>query len=91
MNSVIKKFLNDNLYLTLATVCRSGRPWSTPLFFAYDNNYIYWWSPKDAVHSQNIARDENVFITIFDSHVPEGEGSGLYLDCAAQELRGGVA
>ena len=86
MNGFIRLFLKRHLYLTLATVCKSGKPWSTPLFFASDGEVIYWWSPKKAVHSQNVERTGDAFITIFDSHDEEGKGKAIYLDCAATEI-----
>jgi uncharacterized protein YhbP (UPF0306 family) len=63
----VKKYLEDNIYLTLATICKNGQPWSSTMFFVYDENFVYWWLPKQAVHSQNILSGKsNAFITIFD-------------------------
>jgi hypothetical protein len=77
--------LIENTWCNVATVCADGSPWNTPLFFAYDERTLYWWSPIQAVHSQNIMRDGRVMITIYDSHtrVGKGDGAGLYLRCNA--------
>ena len=78
--------LRNNLYLNLATVCEDGKPWNTPLFYSYDGKILCWWSPITAIHSLNIARDNNVFVTIYDSTTPIGNGSGLYLQGTAHEI-----
>lgn len=79
------KFAGNN-WCNLATVCADGSPWNTPLFYVHDKHSLYWWSPLKAVHSQNILRDDRVFITIYDSHTPvgKGDGAGLYLCCKAK-------
>jgi nitroimidazol reductase NimA-like FMN-containing flavoprotein (pyridoxamine 5'-phosphate oxidase superfamily) len=87
MNAKIKEFLDANLYLTIATVCEDGRPWSSPMFFAYDEDYIYWWSPKNSVHQRNIERERGVaMITVFDSHAPFATGEGLYAEVVVEEI-----
>jgi len=89
MNARVKKYFDDNLYLTLSTICKNGQPWSSPLFFVHDEKFVYWWSPAMAVHSQNIRREERVFFTLFDSRAPEGKGVGLYVAGVAEELTDG--
>ena len=83
----IEKIFKSVIYCTLSTVCEDGTPWSTPVFFSYDGQKsIYWWSPIKAVHSKNIVRNQQVFITVFDSRVPEGEGQGIYIKATAKIL-----
>lgn len=76
-------FINNNLYMNIASVSREGQPWNTPVFFAHADNKLYWFSAKASVHSKNIEENEDVFITIYDSTVKEGEGKGLYVKAAA--------
>jgi general stress protein 26 len=67
-------------YATIATVCPDGQPWNTPVFARGDDELnLYWVSHKQAQHSLNIARQPRIFVVIYDSMVPEGEGLGLYL------------
>lgn len=67
-------------YATIATVCPDGQPWNTPVFARWDDELnLYWVSHKQAQHSLNIARQPRIFVVIYDSMVPEGEGLGLYL------------
>jgi hypothetical protein len=47
---------------------------------------IYWFSDREGQHSKNIRENENVFIVIFDSTVPEGKGAGVYIKAKAVEL-----
>ena len=83
-----KKIIKENIYLTIATSTIDGKPWISPLFFAYDENYnLYWISNKDSLHSQLIRKNHRVAIVIFDSSAPEGKGNGVYFDAKAKELQ----
>lgn len=82
-----KKIIADNIYLTLATSSKKGKPWISPLFFAYDEKYnLYWVSNKNSLHSKLVRQNPKVAITIFDSHAPEGLGDGVYFEASAKEL-----
>jgi len=77
------------LYLVLATADGTGRPWSTPVYFAHDAYATFLWvSSPDAAHSRNIAVRPEVGITIFDSHAPIGTGQGVYISAVAAEAEG---
>lgn len=81
-----KSIINENLYLTLGT-STGGKPWVTPLFFAFDSQYnIYWASPHDSRHSQNIRENPNVSLVCFDSHAPKWQGEGVYMQGQCTEL-----
>lgn len=82
-----KKIIEENIYLTLATSSKDGNPWVSPLFFAYDENYTFFWvSGKDALHSKLIRENSKVAIVIFDSTVSEGKGDGVYFKAIVEEL-----
>lgn len=54
----------------------------------YKSEILPFWrfatSQRTAIHSQNIAEnDGRVFITIYDSTAPEGEGLGVYIEAIA--------
>lgn len=73
--------------MTIATADKSGKPWVSPVFFAYDEDYnFYWVSYTGAKHSQNIRSREEVGVVIFDSSAPEGDGDGVYFDAVAEQL-----
>lgn len=74
-------------YATLATVRSDGHPWNSPVAAIHDGQLnIYWISDKEGQHSCNIRANGHVFIVIYDSTVPEGQGEGVYIQAKAQEL-----
>jgi uncharacterized protein YhbP (UPF0306 family) len=82
-----KEIIKNNIYMTIATASTDGKPWISPVFFAYDQQYnLFWVSNKDAQHSQLIRQNPQVAIVIFDSKAPEGEGDGVYIEADVSEL-----
>lgn len=74
-------------YATLATVTPDGKPWNSPVRHEYDSDLnIYWFSDKEGRHSKNVRANSSVFIVIYDSTVPEGEGEGVYIEAVVEEL-----
>jgi general stress protein 26 len=53
--------------LTLATLNADGSPWVTPVGFTLKDGIFSWWSAADAVHSQNIERDDRVALSIVEN------------------------
>lgn len=81
---IARGIVDANLYLVLATADSTGRPWSTPVYFAHvDYRELYWVSSPEAAHSRNIADRSRVGIAIFDSHARIGTGQGVYLSAVA--------
>jgi len=82
-----RKIIEKILYITIATVSKDGKPWNSPVYSAFDENYnFYWASWKENQHSKNIRENNNVFIVVYDSTVPEGTGEGVYIQAKAYEL-----
>ncbi len=74
-------------YATIATASKDGKPWNSPVAREYDEQLnIYWFSDKKNQHSENVRENEDVFIVIYDSTVPEGDGEGVYIEAKAIEL-----
>ncbi len=73
-------------YATISTVDKNNNPWAAPVWYVYDDETIYWWSPMESQHSKNIEQNSNVYITIFDSSAPEGDGLGVYISAVASEV-----
>ena len=74
-------------YATLATVTDTGEPWNTPVAHWLDPELnFYWASDQQNQHSKNIRGLGKVFIVVYDSTAPDGEGFGVYLNCEVQEL-----
>ncbi len=82
-----KNIISDIIYITIATVSKDGQPWNSPVYSAFDEQYnFYWASWKDNQHSKNIVDNPSVFLSIYDSTVPEGTGEGVYIQASAHEL-----
>jgi hypothetical protein len=86
----VRDIIEASRYLVLATADTTGRPWSSPVYFAHiDFAEFFWVSSPDATHSRNIAGRPEVGIVVFDSQVPIGTGQGVYMSAAARLLEDG--
>lgn len=86
-NKEIDAILSATRYITVSTVDQKGKAWAAPVWYVTDDELnFYWWSPMVSQHSVNISHNPNVYITIFDSTVKEGDGIGLYVRAVASEL-----
>ena len=75
------------LYVTIATSSKNSEPWNSPVYSAFDKDHnFYWVSWLENQHSKNILENDDVFIVIYDSTVPEGTGFGVYLKGKATKL-----
>lgn len=86
LNDRAREIIEKILYITIATSDKGGKPWNSPVYSAYDENYnFYWNSWKENQHSRNIAENNNVFLVIYDSTLPEGSGAhiGVYIQAKA--------
>jgi uncharacterized protein YhbP (UPF0306 family) len=83
----VKSTIASIKYITIATVSEQGKPWNAPTFFAYDESHnIFWGSPAQAQHSQNIRASGQAYIVIYDSTVMPGTGKGVYIEARCSEL-----
>jgi hypothetical protein len=84
-----RSIVDANLYMTLGTADRDGRPWVSPVYFA-SADYIdfYWISDPESTHSRNLAARAQASIVIFDSQVRPGSGNAVYMSAQASELSG---
>src|SRR3954453_16954633 len=77
--------LSSSAYMTLATADANGRPWASPVWFAWDGRRTFWWvSMPDAVHSQNIDARSDVAIVVFDTGAPVGQATAVYVRANAR-------
>lgn len=80
----VRDIIEVSRYLVLATADASGRPWSTPVYFAHIGcTEFFWVSSPDVTHSRNIAARPEVAIAIFDSRAAIGTGQGVYMSAVA--------
>jgi general stress protein 26 len=83
-----KKVIDKIEYIDLATVTSDGRPWNSPLWFARDSKYnFYFYSPKYTQHAKNVRNNGKGFVIIYDSTAPEGTGFGVYMRVNVRELK----
>jgi hypothetical protein len=88
----VRDIIEASRYLVLATADASGRPWSSPVYFAHICFAEFFWvSSPEATHSVNIAVRPEVGIVVFDSQVAIGAGQGVYMSAAATLLENGEA
>ena len=78
---------DENVIGTIATVNEDGSPWSSPLHMVTDGEYVYWFSKETTTHSQNIARDNRVSISLVSSDMSKGP-KGVYVNGRAEVLSG---
>jgi len=82
-----KEIISEIIYITIATVDKKGQPWNSPVYSAYDESYNFFWASwKKNLHSRNIQENNQVFLVIYDSTVPEGTGEAVYIKARAYEL-----
>lgn len=83
----VREIIEANRYFVLATADATGRPWSSPVYFAHiDVTDFFWVSSPDVTHSRNIAVRPQVGIVVFDSQVTIGTGQGVYMSAVATLL-----
>ena len=86
----VRDIIEASRYLVLATADATGRPWSSPVYFAHAGfTEFFWVSSPEATHSVNIAVRPEVGIVVFDSQAAIGAGQGVYMPAVATLLEGG--
>jgi nitroimidazol reductase NimA-like FMN-containing flavoprotein (pyridoxamine 5'-phosphate oxidase superfamily) len=87
---IVADIIEASRYLVLGTADATGRPWSSPLYFAHIGFAEFFWvSAPDATHSRNLAVRPEVSIVVFDSQAAIGAGQGVYMSGAARLLSDG--
>lgn len=71
---------------TLATVNSDGSPWSTPVQISFRDGAIVWHSGIDAVHSENLARDNRISITVLEMN--EGASKAVFISSFVNPAKG---
>src|SRR3954447_23830460 len=80
-----RTILDRSAYMTLATADADGRPWASPVWFAWDGRRTFWWvSMPDTVHSRNIDARSDVAIVVFDTGAPVGQAQAVYVRANAR-------
>lgn len=86
----VRDIIEANRYLVLATADATGRPWSSPVYFAHIGfTEFFWVSSPGVTHSRNIAVRPEVGIAVFDSQAAIGTGQGVYMSAVARLVEDG--
>lgn len=87
LETMAKRILDSNRYMTIGTVGGDGHPWVTPVYFTPDRyRQMFWISDPEARHSLNIAARSEVSIVVFDSSVPVGGAEAVYMRAEAEQV-----
>jgi hypothetical protein len=87
--AVARRVIDANVYMTLATADREGRPWAAPVWFAHEGYTRFAWVSKPgARHSVNLTERPEVGIVVFDSTVGRGDAEAVYAEAEAEEVGG---
>jgi hypothetical protein len=87
--AMVRRVIDENVYMVLGTADESGRPWVSPVFYAADaERDFYWMSSPGVTHSRNLVRRPELSIVVFDSRAEVGTGgtSALYMAGTAAEV-----
>ena len=75
--------------MVLATADADGRPWASPVYFAFeDRTEFHWVSSPEVTHSRNLAARSELSIVVFDSHTPISTGQAVYMSAIAGQVAG---
>lgn len=87
--AIAREIIDTNLYMTIGTALDDGRPWVSPVYYATEDRWhFYWVSSPEAAHSRNLNLLPQVSIVVFDSQARIGTGQGVYMSGFAEELAG---
>lgn len=79
-----RELLSRVRYVVLATAGTDGVPWATPVWFAPDGlDRVLWVSWPGSRHSQLLAEQPRVALTVFDSSRPSAEAAAFYARATA--------
>ncbi len=79
------RYLETHNALTLATVGPEG-PWAASLFYVNDAFLLYWLSDPRTRHSQNIARNPHVAVTINEDYRDWRLIQGIQMEGTAEQI-----
>lgn len=87
LDTMARRVIDGNLYMTLATLDPEGAPWLSPVYFTparYTD--FYWVSSPEAHHSRYLLERPAVQIVIFDSSVAVGHAEAVYMAAQARPI-----
>lgn len=87
LNKLAVEIIENNQYMSLATVDKNGNPWISPVAYAYDENWnFYFVTIPSSKHGINFKINNHVVIAIFDSTQKLGQGVGLQIEGVVEDV-----
>jgi hypothetical protein len=84
---LVRRIIEANRFMTIASADAAGVPWATPVWFAHDRYVdLVWVSRPEARHSANVAVRPEVGVVVFDSTVAPADAQGVYVEAVARRV-----
>ncbi|RJQ26864.1 pyridoxamine 5'-phosphate oxidase family protein [Candidatus Parcubacteria bacterium] len=88
LNKLAQRIIEQNQYMTIASSDKDGNAWVSPVVYAYDNDWnFYFVSIPNSKHCLNFKENNKISVAIFDSHQDWGEGIGLQIEGEIKKLK----
>ncbi|GAB3456936.1 pyridoxamine 5'-phosphate oxidase family protein [Actinophytocola sediminis] len=90
-DEIVRRILDGNTFVVLATADAAGVPWVSPVWFAQENyREFYWVSAPEARHSRNIAARREIAMVVYDPTVEPRDAEAVYMSATAAESPTGI-
>ena len=87
VEQIIREYLPQIAHMSLATATPDGRPWTTELHFAYDDDLnLYFCSSFESRHSREARANPCVAGTIVTQHFLNQNVRGIYFEGMIEQL-----
>lgn len=84
-----REIIAKNVFMTLATCGKDGKPWASPVNYAVDKHYnFYFVSSKKSQHVKNIMENQSVSFAVFDSRARGDDIDGVQVTAKARVITG---
>jgi uncharacterized protein YhbP (UPF0306 family) len=87
LSHLAKEIIENNQYMSLATVDKDNEPWISPVAYAYDDKWnFYFVTIPSSKHGLNFNINNHIVAAIFDSRQNLGEGVGLQIEGIVEDV-----
>jgi uncharacterized protein YhbP (UPF0306 family) len=87
LTELAKSIIEQNEYISLATVGEGNEPWVSMVAYAYDDKLnFYFLSLPSSNHIKNAQKHKKVAFSIYDSRQNFGYGVGLQIEGTLEEV-----
>lgn len=87
LNHLAGEIIKNNQYMSLATVGKDNFPWISPVAYAYDEKWnFYFVTIPSSKHGLNFNINNHIVAAIFDSTQKLGQGVGLQIEGRVEDV-----